>query len=88
MNTHDLINKYVELVWLSRKTTDDFDNPIIKQQIDDTCNKYPNESQELLESINPDWTHGFNSGMLACLRLVSCARIYPKNIEEFPELDT
>jgi len=57
-------------------------------QIDKVCNKYPEESVKILDGENADWEHGFNSGMLACLRLVSCARIYPENIKEFPFLDT
>ena len=88
MNKTELINKYFELVWLARKTDEDFDNPIIKEIIDETCNKYPEESKELLEGENPEWTHGFNSGMLACLRLVSCARVYPEKLQQFPDLDT
>ena len=43
---------------------------------------------ELLLGENTEWHHGFNSGMLACLWLVSCARIYPNNMEDFPVLDT
>jgi hypothetical protein len=88
MNTKELMDKYRDLVWLARKKSEDFENPIIKLQIDKVCNKYPEESQQLLEGENTDWEHGFNSGMLACLRLVSCARIYPENMEEFPFLDT
>ena len=88
MTTTEMMNKYYELVSLARKTPTDFNNPIIREKIDDICNKYPEESRELLEGNHPDWTHGFNSGMLACLRLVSCARIYPHNMEDFPMLDS
>ena len=88
MNTKNLMEKYYDLVWLARKNSEDFENPIIKLQIDKVCNKYPEESVKILDGENTNWEHGFNSGMLACLRLVSCARIYPENIEEFPFLDT
>jgi hypothetical protein len=88
MNTTELTNKYYELVWLARRTPEDFENPLIKNLIDDTCSKFPEESVELLEGENSQWTHGFNSGMLACLRLLSCARIYPHNLDEFPNLDS
>ena len=87
MNTKNLMEKYYDLVWLARKKSEDFENPI-KLQIDKVCNKYPEESVKILDGENTNWEHGFNSGMLACLRLVSCARIYPENIEEFPFLDT
>ena len=88
MNTSELMKKYSDLVWLARKSNEDFENPIIKLQIDIVCNKYPEESQQLLYGEDSSWEHGFNSGMLACLRLVSCARIYPEKMEEFPFLDT
>lgn len=87
MNTGELLNKYSDLVWLARKTEEDYENPIIKLQIDIVCNKYQTESENL-EGEHGTWEHGFNSGMLACLRLVSCARIYPEKMEEFPRLDT
>ena len=92
MSTHittaKLMDKYFELVWLARKTPEDFSNVTIKKIIDEVCCKYPEETTELIEGGHKNWTHGFNSGMLACLRLVSCARIYPNNIDEFPCLDT
>ena len=87
MNTEELKNKYSDLVWLARKTPEDFEDPTIKQEMDNICSKYQLESEELY-SENGEWVHGFNSGMLACLRLVSCARIYPQKMEEFPLLDT
>jgi hypothetical protein len=82
------MKKYCDLVWLARKLPDDWENPIIKLQIDVVCNKYPTETNDLLYNDEQNWHHGFNSGILAALRLVSCARIYPENIEEFPMLDT
>ena len=43
-----------------------------------------------LDPDGSDWTHGFNSGMLACLRFVATA--LEQDIEaahdEFPVLDT
>jgi hypothetical protein len=50
--------------------------------------KYPDETNKLLLGEKSDWHHGFNSGMLACLRLVSCARIYTNNMEDVSCLDT
>ena len=88
MNKEELIEKYSTLVWLARKKPEDYNNPTVKAIIDETCEKYPEETDELLLGENTEWHHGFNSGMLACLRLVSCARIYPNNMEEFPFLDT
>jgi len=88
MDTRKLMDKYYELVWLARRTQEDYELPNIKVLIDETRAKYPLESANLAYSDESNWHHGFNSGMLACLRLVSCARIYPQNMEEFPFLDT
>ena len=86
--TKELMEKYCDLVWLARKLPDDWENPIIKLHIDVVCNTHPTETNDLLYSDEQNWHHGFNSGILAALRLVSCARIYPENIKEFPMLDT
>ena len=87
MNTKDLHDKYFELVWFAKRLPDDYENPNIKKLINEIIEKYPKETTELQDE-NSNYYHGFNSGMLACLRLVSCARIYPDNLEEFPCLDT
>jgi hypothetical protein len=85
MDTRELMDTYSTL---ARRTQEDYDLPNLKGLIDETRAKYPLESANLTYSDEPDWHNGFNSGMLACLRLVSCARIYPQNMEEFPVLDT
>jgi len=79
--------KYFDLVWLARKHPEDLNNPLVREQYDRIEEQYTQEVDDLLNA-NSDWNHGFNSGMLACLRLLSPGRMTKQKIEEFPELDT
>jgi hypothetical protein len=53
--------------------------------------KYPDECAKL-DSDEGDWHHGFNSGMLAAIRLIGGLEAGGEEaefaIQEFPELDT
>ena len=51
---------------------------------------YPKETDDLNSEDLGDWTHGFNSGVLAALRWVMTAQEYgvQEADDEFPFLDT
>lgn len=84
----ELHEKYTSLVWFARVNPENLINSVVKTNYDEIKNKYPNEIGEL-QSVNSDWNHGFNSGMLSCLRLLGLGNgITLDNIEEFPNLDT
>lgn len=85
-------DKYFDIVWWTRKNEKEL---LIEQRYDvlASCQKvkekYPEEVKKIKEC--PDnWQHGFNSGMLACLRLVSMMIEQDVDwaLEEFPFLDT
>ena len=85
--------KYFDLVWYARK---DEQKLIEEERYDILATlkkveaKYPKETQELNDPELSDWSHGFNSGMLAASRLYltmiedDCEQA----IEEFPFLDS
>ena len=108
----DWEKKYFDLVWYARSPPSDdpswVDTPeSIRTGALNSQAKveemYPDEVDEL-KSEASDWTHGFNSGMLACLRLVMTAQNREQltddegetywyggvddAVEEFPFLDT
>lgn len=89
--------KYFDLVWYARRNPDPESVSELPPNIlvDMLANmrriesKYPAEVEELQSPIG-DWTHGFNSGMLAALRWIMTANedgVDQAN-EEFPFLDT
>ena len=50
---------------------------------------YPREVAQLNCPVHGDWQHGFNSGMLAALRLVKpSTKISAKALAMFPDLDS
>lgn len=85
----ELANKYCELVWYARKRPEDRFNPACEKPIKEIEFKYPNEILTL-QGVDGDWEHGFNSGMLAALRLILDAESghLEMALEEFPCLDT
>ena len=80
-----MMEKYFRLVWFARSKSD---NPEIELLRAEVRELYPKETAELGSIVTGDWAHGFNSGMLACLRLLSGGRITTANMEEFPMLDS
>lgn len=87
--------KYWDLVWYARSDPrcspdkpDDIRAGVFLGQtrIEAT---YP-EEVESLSGEHSNWQHGFNSGMLACLRLIleSLGGCFEQAKEEFPILDT
>jgi len=81
-------HKYEELVWFARSGRNIHIPSVIKHR-ETIKNQFPTEIQQL-QNENSDWTHGFNSGMLAGMRLItSMMDINIEHaIENFPELDT
>ena len=82
--------KYFELVWYARKPPKghpewDTWSPSIsdgaKNAMAEVEEKYPDEI-DALKSDTGDWDHGFNSGMLACLRLVMTAQNREQLVDE------
>ena len=76
-----LEEKYESLVWYARSKPKDsvFWDSVSTEIKEGALNaqalveeKYPDEVDDL-RSPHSDWSHGFNSGMLACLRLVETA---------------
>ena len=78
----ELHKKYCDLVWYARSepkghlewlvTPTDIKNKAynVKARIEEL---YPDEIDNIRCDDIGDWTHGFNSGMLACLRLIMMA---------------
>ena len=83
MTKNELMEKYFDLVWLARSTDDSVEH--IRQEVHE---KWPKEAEELGDPDSGNWHHGFNSGMLACLRLLSGGRTTPQSMEEFPMLSS
>lgn len=65
---HELTEKYFNLVWYARKYPEDRKIPGVDEAMKDVEKKYPKELKSLRDI--PDWTHGFNSGILAASRLL------------------
>lgn len=60
--------KYNDLVWFARASPER--NPQSASPYMQIANKYPAECDEI-KSMDGDWAHGFNSGVLATSRLYS-----------------
>ena len=84
---NDLQEKYFDLVSLTRKHDEDFKHPAVNAMFDRLMQECPEEIDNL-SGDESKWHHGFNSGMLACLRLIGTGRMTMQKIVEFPELDT
>ena len=98
----DKASKYEKLVWFARAGT--FTDALTQHEKQKIIDEFPNEVEELRDSVIGDWTHGFNSGVLAAMRYVLTA--LDKTLltddddkeyrhggvtvaeEEFPNLDT
>ena len=89
-NLQELEGKYLDLVWYARSNAmkyPDMAAQIFKAQAQ-IERKYPDDIKKFNE--NSDWQHGFNSGMLACIRFIYAMDDdgLEEAIENFPELDT
>ena len=99
LTVKDLEDKYFDLVWYARKPpkteTEYWDNipediiAVCEREIKETEDKYPDEVARLRCPFQGDWEHGFNSGMLAAMRLLRPNIVINKSkMKEFPSLDT
>jgi hypothetical protein len=86
-----LESKYSDLVWYARSSPKNYDIEGVLENIERIEKTYPGEVSEFRSAGHPDWTHGFNSGMLAGMRYI-LDLVDSGNVEdaedEFPSLDT
>jgi len=82
-------DKWVDLLWYARINPKNIDVAGVKENKERIEKLYPTEVKEL-QSENGDWSHGFNSGMVACLRWIATIDEFGKEQadEEFPMLDS
>ncbi len=80
--------KYQSLVWYARSGRN-IDNPDVKHHRDWIEELYSKEIENL-SGDDGDWFHGFNSGMLAGMRLITSMMLIDVEhaTENFPELDS
>jgi hypothetical protein len=71
-------DKYFDLVWYARRNRDEVSEytnletrEAALKALDRIEEKYPKETDDVTDLETGDWHHGFNSGMLACLRYIS-----------------
>lgn len=76
------MDKYFELVWFARAKP----HMLLDREMYETLDsynkikeKYPKETADIKSPEDDNWTHGFNSGMLAA------SRLYLEMIEGDPE---
>ncbi len=86
-----LERKYESLVWYARKSPSDIETiERVRLEANRLEKEYPEEILSLCSPATGNWTHGFNSGILAATRLVIDA--LDNGIEEayefFPDLNT
>jgi hypothetical protein len=70
-------------VWFARSRPENANIPDVKANLDRVIAAYPKEVAEF-RGANDNWQHGFNSGMLACTRLLR-AYALPHNHREVME---
>jgi hypothetical protein len=80
-----LETKYFDLVWLARKKPDMWYHPVIGPMIKEVEEKWPKESEILSRPKEGDWQHGFDSGILACVRLLQAYTQSDKELRELRE---
>jgi hypothetical protein len=80
--------KYFDLVWFARSNKNSH-IPLVMINREIIEANYPKEIEDLSGEYG-DWSHGFNSGMLAGMRLIVSMMEYntEEAIENFPELDS
>ena len=82
----ELREKYFDLVWYARKFPEDRKIKGVIENMTRIEKEYPEEIARF--SNTPDWTHGFNSGALAILRLMSAYALEDDWIEEILDDET
>ena len=81
-------HKYEELVWYARSGRN-IHMPVVMTHRKRIEEMYPKEIEDL-SGEHSDWSHGFNSGMLAGMRLITSMMLIDSEhaTENFPELDS
>lgn len=91
MSKSEFEEKYRKLVWYARSDGHASPNPRVRDAFAEVQAMYPSEAAALKsdqDGENIQWTHGFNSGMLAALRLIRGGRVTHASQASFPNLDT
>ncbi len=89
-----LHGKYSDFLWFARKTEKGEETlSLVRKKCKQIRELYPEECERLASSENGDWQNGFNSGMLAAVRLIGAIVDGEKdcttNTEDaFPDSDT
>ena len=82
-------DKYVDLLWYARSEPENESIKGVKENKERIEKLYPNEVKDL-QNERGDWSHGFNSGMVAALRYI--LTMDESGLEQanewFPELDS
>tara|TARA_R110002124_G_scaffold285171_1_gene463374 strand:+ start:100 stop:411 length:312 start_codon:yes stop_codon:yes gene_type:complete len=89
---NQLTEKYLDLVWYARceafigqKPAPSHSTAIQLERIE---RLFPEETNQL-KNNEDNWTHGYNSGVLAALRLIENGKgVTEESISEFPNLDS
>ena len=82
-------DKYVDPLWYARSKPENESIKGVKENKERIEKLYPSEVKDL-QNERGDWSHGFNSGMVAALRYILTMDdlgLEQAN-EEFPELDS
>jgi len=87
---HNKLEKYEKLVWYARSSSQDINIKLLRANVE---RLYEEETNDLCSMEDGDWSHGFNSGMMAGLRyalgLMSRSKMENQMTEDdFPFLDT
>jgi hypothetical protein len=88
---HKLESKYESLVWYARKSPQQIATIAgLKAAVTEVECKYPDETAALRSADSGDWSHGFNSGMLAAVRLAQGLMEFDAEVAyiNFPDLMT
>jgi hypothetical protein len=86
----EMNEKYTDLVWLARTSPDNYDIEGVRKNIERIEKTYPKEVELLINGDNPNWEHGFNSGILAGMRYIMDMIDENKDFADslFPNLDS
>jgi hypothetical protein len=79
----ELEYKYFNLVWYARREPEEAAKYFPKELYE----KFKKELEELADPESGDWHHGFNSGMLACSRLISHYLLNDDNINNIIKIN-
>jgi hypothetical protein len=84
------LNVYEDLLWIARVKPENYHSiPECKKNFDRISEQHPEAVNQLFNDES-NWTHGFNSGLVAALRYVLEMKHYGIEFaeENFPNLDS